>query len=157
MKKRPFTNSEWNEINHRRHSLIERKYGAGLTPDETRELERLQRKAERYLESFEGPSVGTILRQVRKLKRAARSALIFLTNERKRRVNPFRRRILQLMDKEVSTGLTRREKAELARLQQEGIRWTMGEGERHPPTARDVKRMNRKAREFTRKLLEKKK
>lgn len=153
MKRRPFTKAGLDKINHRRHILVLKKYDAGLTTDDARELEGLQKKAERYLESFEEPSISTILRQVRELKRDARAAFGAALTEGKRQTNPFRERILALMDKEASGGLTKREKAELARLQKEGVRWTMLEEERNPPTEGEVKQMDRRAKRFAQKLL----
>lgn len=155
VKKRPFTKAEWKRINHRRCSLIDKKYDSELTTGETKELDALQKKAKRYLESFEGPSVAMLFRKVRGLKRQAHSALASLSRE-KRRAYPHRNRILALMDKEASRGLTKREKAELARLQKEGISWTMLEVGQHPLTAGEVKQMDQKAKTFTRTLLGKK-
>jgi hypothetical protein len=152
-KKRPFSSAEWKKINRRRLNLIYKKYGGeGLALEEEKELKALQAKAERYLESFEGPSVKYALRQVRKLKWEARLAIASLKKV-KLRVFPRRNRILVLMDKEQSSGLSRGEKTELARLQRQGVAWTMLEVERHPPTPTELKRMKRKAKEFTRKLL----
>lgn len=152
MKKRPFTKAQWKQINHRRCQLIDKKYDNGLTTQEAKELEALQKKAKQYLEFFEGPSVDMILQQVRKLKQDAHSAPASLIR-RKRLANPHRNCILALLDKEVSRGLTEREKADLARLQKEGMSWTMLEVGRHPPTAGEVTQMDKKAKEFTRTLL----
>ena len=70
-KKRPFSSAKWKKINGRRIQLIAKKFSkpdpthSGLTKEEERELEGLQKQAECYLETL-APLDIPRLRQLKK-------------------------------------------------------------------------------------------
>jgi hypothetical protein len=49
----PRETSAWTTQNTRRIALIRKRFGNGLTPDEERELQRLQAIADKHLEQFD--------------------------------------------------------------------------------------------------------
>jgi hypothetical protein len=62
---------EWATANRRRLALIQKQFAGGLSAEEAAELQELQRRADRHLESLDSP----MLRDVAEMEKAGAEAL----------------------------------------------------------------------------------